>query len=264
MDVKKEILVIEGLVTGYGQHKNFVMVPGYAVSLTAYTGEMISLLGVNGSGKSTLLKSIPGIIKAKEGKINVAGKNPYKLSNSEVSRIISTATTEILSFAYITVFDFVALGRYVYTNIFGKLHDDDINVIHSSLADTNLLAIRDKYVFHLSDGEKQRAIIARTLAQDTPLILLDEPTAFLDIPNKHEILYMLRNLAVKRKKTIIFSTHDIHAALQLSDKIILLGSRELIYKTPDQIIAGNDLPAEFNSENIVFDKNLTNFVFKNI
>ncbi len=257
----ENIIYTRNLVTGYVTGKGFIPVPRFPVNISARKGDLIALIGINGSGKTTLLKALSGLHPVKSGDVNILNLNPGNAGRLDFAKVLSIGTTDPVKVAYTTVFDFVSLGRFPYAGFFGRLNDSDNEIINKAIDETGLNYKKDAIVSQLSDGEKQRVMIARTLAQDTPVILFDEPTAYLDIPNKYEILNLLKNLTEKYQKTILFSTHDLQAALQISDRIWLLTGTGLMNKIPEQLIMDGDLKKGFNTPKVHFDEDLTNFVF---
>ena len=191
-----------------------------------YRGELVSLLGRNGCGKSTLLQTLSGLLPPVGGSYQIAGAS---CSGGGVSKNLSLVLTERISLENTTVHDIVALGRLPYTDYLGTLHEEDEYRICSSLASVGLQPVelwKDHYFNALSDGEKARVLIAKALAQSTPVILLDEPTAHLDLPNRILVLELLRRLSHAEGKTILLSTHELDLALQMSDRILLMTPQE--------------------------------------
>lgn len=194
------------LTIGY---RNRVVQAGLNFAL--YSGEIVSMLGPNGCGKSTLLQTLSGLISP--------------LGGSFASDESALVLTESTSLENTTVHDVVALGRFPYTDYMGTLDEDDERIISESLASVGFIDVanwKDCFFNALSDGEKQRVLIAKALAQTTPVILLDEPTAHLDLPNRILVLKLLRRLAHEEGKTILISTHELELALQMSDRILLM------------------------------------------
>ncbi|OFX40387.1 MAG: hypothetical protein A2X08_15480 [Bacteroidetes bacterium GWA2_32_17] len=259
----ENIVTTKELITGYYNNGKFSAIPQYQINIAAKEGELIALIGSNGNGKTTLLKTLAGLQKYKSGEINIFGNSPKTANKLDFAKVLSIATTELLKIAYTSVYEFVMLGRYPYSNFFGKIKNDDIEIVNMALNETGIIHKKDELLNRLSDGERQRAVIARTLSQNTNVILLDEPTAFLDIKNKFEIFNLLKTLTLKFNKTIIFSTHDINTAIHIADKIWLLKTNCIINKIPEQIIFDDDLANEFNSDYLQIDKNSGNLNFIN-
>ena len=219
---------------------------GYRVQHTEYRvqtdlnfslneGELICMLGPNGCGKSTLLRTLAGLLPALEGEITMSGE---QLTMNGQSKKLALVLTERLSLDNTTVHDVVALGRYPYTSFMGGLSAEDETIIDKALAEVGFKdpAIGHSHFNAHSDGEKQRILIAKALAQQTPIILLDEPTAHLDLPHRILILRLLRRLAHEQNKTILISTHELDLALQLSDRIMLMTPQKgLVLDTPEAL-----------------------------
>ena len=198
------------------------------LSFSLYEGEMVCMLGPNGCGKSTLLRTLAGLQPPLGGDCFLTAQRSDSVSGLTAQRSMNVALvlTERLSLENTTVHDVVAMGRYPYTSFLGGLTETDEAIIAESLAQVGFLSTSS---FHLSpffnahsDGEKQRILIAKAIAQQTPVILLDEPTAHLDLPHRILILRMLRRLAHEQNKTILISTHELDLALALSDRILLM------------------------------------------
>lgn len=188
------------------------------------------MLGPNGCGKSTLLRTLAGLQPALNGSFKVV-----EFQRFNVQSAIAIVLTERLSLDNTTVHDVVAMGRYPYTSFLGGLSAKDEQVIAQSLSAVGLEGTEHTYFNAHSDGEKQRALIAKAIAQETPIILLDEPTAHLDLPNRIRILQLLRRLAHEQGKTILISTHELDLAIQLSDRILLLSENGVQLDTAAQL-----------------------------
>ena len=209
-----------------------------------HPGEMVCMLGPNGCGKSTLLRTLAGLQPALVGS--------FKLQNSEFliqHSSIALVLTERLSIENTTVHDVVAMGRYPYTSFLGGLSPKDEQIIEQSLNDVGLSGSAHTFFNDHSDGEKQRTLIAKALAQETPIILLDEPTAHLDLPNRIRVLQLLRRVAREQNKTILISTHELDLAIKLSDRIMLMTPQQGIQlDTPDKLREQNAFTAAFGMD----------------
>ena len=201
------------LTIGYGRH-----IVQRDLNFELHAGEMVCMLGPNGCGKSTLLRTLAGLQPALSGTFTTS------TLNSQLSTLphIALVLTERLSLENTTVHDVVAMGRYPYTSFLGGLSSIDEQIIEQSLRDVGLDGVGHTFFNDHSDGEKQRTLIAKALTQETPIILLDEPTAHLDLPNRIRILQLLRRVAREQNKTILISTHELELAIQLSDRIMLM------------------------------------------
>lgn len=216
-------------------------------------GMLTALLGRNGTGKSTLLRAIASLGEVQRGNIIIDGMPIGELNSVELARRIAFVNTERISVEALSVYDLVAIGRSPYTDWSGHLRGKDREIIERALRITGVEAMRNRYVESLSDGEAQRVMIARALAQDTPVILLDEPTAFLDLPNRYELCTLLTRLAHDERKCIIFSTHELDIALSLADSIALVDTPYLKHMPTDEMIASGNIERLFNSDNVAFD-----------
>jgi iron complex transport system ATP-binding protein len=221
------------LTIGYNQH-----VVQSNLSFSLNKGEMVCMLGKNGCGKSTLLRTLAGLQPALGGDFSFP-THDTRHQTSETPSNIALVLTERLSLDNTTVHDVVAMGRYPYTSFLGGLSAEDEHIIAQALEDVGLSdtlhPISDTPFNSHSDGEKQRALIAKAIAQETPIILLDEPTAHLDLPNRIKILQLLRRLAHEQSKTILISTHELDLAVQLSDRILLMSEQGVQLDTPDNL-----------------------------
>lgn len=218
-------ITTNNLTIGYDNH-----VVQRDVSFSLFAGEMVCMLGPNGCGKSTLLRTLAGLQPALNGSFKVV-----EFQRFNVQSAIALVLTERLSLDNTTVHDVVAMGRYPYTSFLGGLSAKDEQVIAQSLSAVGLEGTEHTYFNAHSDGEKQRALIAKAIAQETPIILLDEPTAHLDLPNRIRILQLLRRLAHEQGKTILISTHELDLAIQLSDRILLLSENGVQLDTAVQL-----------------------------
>lgn len=216
-------------------------------------GRMTALLGRNGTGKSTLLRAIASLGEVQGGAIEIGGRELSELSNAELARMIAFVNTERVSVEAMTAYDLVAVGRSPYTDWSGRLRSSDHEAIERSIRIAGVEHLADRYVDTLSDGECQRVMIAKALAQDTPAILLDEPTSYLDMPNRYELCTLLGRLAHDEGKCVLFSTHELDIALTLSDNIALVDTPQLLYMPTGEMIASGSIERLFDSPYIRFD-----------
>lgn len=223
------------------------------VSTRFSVGTMTALLGRNGTGKSTLLRAIASLGKVQGGEIWIDGRELSTLSSTELARRVAFVNTERIDVEALTVYDLVAVGRSPYTDWMGRLKDDDERIIERSMQIAGVEGMASRMVSTLSDGECQRVMIARALAQDTPIILLDEPTAFLDLPNRYELCTLLGRLAHDEGKCIIFSTHELDIALSLADTIALVDTPTLKHLPTTEMISSGNIERLFDSEYVSFD-----------
>jgi iron complex transport system ATP-binding protein len=248
----KQILSIDSLKIGYvSGKKNIVLLP--PLSATANKGELIGVLGRNGIGKSTLLRTLTGLQPMLGGEIYLAGKNLGDYSRIDLAHKVGYISTEIVKVSNMRVYDLVALGRFPHTNWIGKINSIDNEIIMNAIEKTSMSAFCNRFVSELSDGERQKVMIARILAQDTDIMIMDEPTAFLDIGSKYEILHLLHLLTQKNEKTIIFSTHDLHMAISQSDKIWLILDSQLREGAPEDLMIDGEFNHLFDSSSVTFN-----------
>lgn len=212
---------LKNLTTGYITSRGRIAIQR-DITAQLKKGEFTCLLGPNGAGKTTLLRTLAGFMPPLGGSILIDGVNISLLSPAELSKKIGVVLTEHPSVSSMTVEQLVALGRSPYTGFWGRLADRDRRIVEDALAATGTASLKDRLVDTLSDGERQKVMIAKSLAQETKVIFLDEPTAFLDYPSKADVMRMLRRLAHEDGKTILQSTHDLNMALALADKVWLV------------------------------------------
>ena len=218
------MIELKDLTIGYAQ-KNNTKVVASGINATLHSGRLTCLIGANGIGKSTLLRTLSAFQPPLSGEIFIDNESPIPLStltDKQLSRLIGVVLTEKPDVQNMTVFELVGLGRSPYTGFWGRLNEEDKEVVKESLRLVGIESLQDRLIQTLSDGERQKAMIAKALAQQTPVIYLDEPTAFLDYPSKVEMLTLLRHLARETGKTIFLSTHDMELALQIADELWLM------------------------------------------
>lgn len=242
------MIQLKELTLGYGQR---VLLDKVSAQVTG--GQLIALLGRNGTGKSTLLRAIMGLEKTQTGEIILQGENIASLKPEKLARNISFVTTDKVRISNLRCEDVVALGRAPYTNWIGQLQAEDKERVAEAMRLVGMTDYAEKTMDKMSDGECQRIMIARALAQDTPVILLDEPTAFLDLPNRYELCLLLKRLAQEEGKCIIFSTHDLDIALSLCDFIMLIDNPQLYSLPTQEMVDSGHIERLFRNESITFD-----------
>ena len=242
------ILKAENLTIGYGEKA-----VQRGLNLEAQARDLICLTGTNGSGKSTLLRTLAGLQPALGGKVMIGGNDIASLNVHQRSTLFSLVLTDDIDVERLTVRELVAMGRFPYTNWAGALSKKDEEIIDKALKDVHLSHKANAMINHISDGEKQRAVIAKALTQDTPLVLLDEPTAHLDLPNRIEIMLLLRRLSVTTGKSFILSTHELDLALQMADKIWLMTPKGMEIGMPEDLMLTGSFQSAFGSESFSFD-----------
>ena len=202
------MIQLNDVEVGYTSNKGNISVFRH-LTMAFQAGELVGLMGDNGVGKSTLLKTITGTLKTLSGTVMLDGKNIDAYSSAGLAQYLSIVVTEKIGGFNLTAWDVVASGRTPYINVLGKLEQKDKDIIEAALQKLNILPLKDKLMDELSDGQKQKVMIAKSLAQQTPVIILDEPTAFLDYNSKHLLFKILKELCETEHKLIIVSSHDL-------------------------------------------------------
>lgn len=262
MEGRKEILSFESLLIGYSSGKNRkILLP--PLNARAYQGELIAMIGQNGIGKSTLLRTITGLQNTLDGTVIIDGKPIGSYSRIDFARSIGYISTEPVRVSNMKVYDLVALGRFPHTDWLGKLTGKDHDIIMDAIEKVGMHFFINRYFNELSDGERQRVMIARVLAQDTDILVMDEPTAFLDIKSKYEIVHLLHDLSKKRGKTIIFSTHDLNIAVSEADKVWLILKDSFEEGAPEDLIIGGAFDELFKDSLVRFNQTDGSFTFRN-
>lgn len=248
---------VSGLVIGYEKPVKKILLPELNFSLEP--GKLISLIGGNGIGKTTLLRTLTKLHKPLAGSISILNSPLEKINKAALAKDISLVLTHPPASMNLSVREFIALGRYPHTNWLGKLNDNDNQKIAKAITVTEVRPLLDYKCYQLSDGQYQRIAIARSIAQDTPIIILDEPTTHLDLYHRAYVLKLLKNLAEQHNKTILFSTHEIDLALQLSDQVLMLQPDKILLDTPEEIIKSGMLNQMFPKDTIYFDPEAKQF-----
>ncbi|WP_435622713.1 ABC transporter ATP-binding protein [Flagellimonas sp.] len=248
MDVKNQILTVDNLSIGYPS-----ITVAKNISFALEKGSLCAIVGINGIGKSTLLRTLGGLQSKKSGEIRVDDHPLESLSPLQLAQKRSVVLTEKTTSKNLTVQELIALGRQPHTNWLGKLTKKDRSRIEKSINTFLLDKLRHKKCHELSDGQFQRVLIARAMAQDTSLILLDEPTTHLDLHHKVQILKLLQELAHEQHKTILFTTHEIDLAIQTCDFMLILDGNQNPFGEPCQLIEAKHFDSLFPSEMVQFD-----------
>ena len=269
--MNNETIQLRDLSIGY-QTKHSVKTVAASINGAIRSGELTCLLGANGVGKSTLLRTLAAFQPQISGEIFIveSGKRNIPLSSltdKELSKVIGVVLTEKPDVRNMSVRELVSLGRSPYTGFWGTYTDEDLRIVDEAIEMVGITDLTRRPVHTLSDGERQKVMIAKALAQQTPVIFLDEPTAFLDYPSKVEALQLLRRISREAEKTIFLSTHDVELALQLADTIWLMRKEEgdvtkfgeggrspVTIGSPEELAASGDLGHFIERQNIVFDK----------
>ena len=243
------MIELQHLTVGYGEKAVLT-----DISQTLAAGQMVSLLGANGAGKSTLLRTLAGFQPPLAGKVLIDGCNLHSLSPAERSKAVSVVLTERVEVPYMKVEDLVGMGRSPYTGFFGRLDKEDRAIVAEAIGMVGIAHLAQRTVDTLSDGERQKALLAKALAQQTPIILLDEPTAFLDFHAKVSTLRLLLRLAHETNKTIFLSLHDVEMAIQLSDALWIVQDGEISTGTTASLTQSGTMGRFLQGEGITYDK----------
>lgn len=245
---------LHDLSTGYRSRREEKVISQH-LELAIAPGEVVMLMGPNGSGKSTLMHTMAGLLPPLSGEVIISGKPLSSLGMKELAHLLSLVLTERIPAGNMSISDIVAVGRYPYTGFRGSLRPEDKVVIREALTACHLDGMQERLYSTLSDGEKQRVMIARALAQETPLILLDEPTAHLDLPSRLEVTTMLRSLARSLGKSILISTHELDLALGWADTIWLMDrAGEIVSAAPEDLILDGHIERVFGAPTLSYDR----------
>lgn len=252
--MNKETIRLDDLSIGYSIKKHHTKEVASHIQATIRSGELTCLLGENGVGKSTLLRTLSAFQPKLGGHIWLLGREVESYTDRQLSRIISVVLTERCEIRNMTVRDLVGMGRSPYTGFWGRLSPNDWEVVDRSIRLVGIEVLASRMVHTLSDGERQKVMIAKALAQETPIIFLDEPTAFLDYPSKVGIMQLLYRLIQTTEKTIFLSTHDLDLALEIADKIWLMERKQgITVGTPEDLALSGRLKSFFSGRGVVFD-----------
>ncbi len=248
-----ETIVLNNLSIGYTAKGNEKVVANQLHGVIR-AGELTCLLGQNGIGKSTLLRTLSAFQPKLSGSVLLHGREIDSYTDKELSRMIGVVLTEKPDVQNMSVMELVSMGRSPYTGFWGTLTSEDRQIVDEAIQLVGIVSLEGRMVHTLSDGERQKVMIAKALAQQTPVIYLDEPTAFLDFPSKVEIMQLLHRLAQDEQKTIFLSTHDVELALQIADCLWLMEPTGLSVGSPLQLAAQGVLSRFIERDGIIFDK----------
>ncbi len=244
------MIKIDNITTGYKRiRKKGKDKPIHSnLNLEIHRGELICLIGANGSGKSTLIKTLNGNLKPLKGSIEIDGVNINNIKPNNLAKKIGVVLATFPIIDNIKSSEVIAMGRYPYCGMFGKLNENDNIVIEQAVEAVGIQKLFNLYFNQMSDGEKQKVMIAKTLAQETPYIVLDEPLAFLDYPSRLDIMELLKGLAKNHNKGILFSTHNLEMALDICDKIWLMDTKREFAESSSATITHELLEKFFNKK----------------
>lgn len=263
--MKQAVLTTTNLAIGYAKSKGKKIdsiQENLNISLNA--GELTCLLGINGVGKSTLLRTLSNMQLPLRGDILLYNKNLKTYSETDLSTLLGLVLTDKTAIGGFSVREVVGLGRYPYTGFFGKLGEKDKAIVDKAMDEVSINHKANNYLAELSDGEKQKVMIAKALAQECPVIILDEPTAFLDVINRFEIITLLHKLAIEQNKAILLSTHDMELAFTLADRLWVMGkNKPLKTGITEDIVLSDTIDRYIGNPNISFDNKSGRFVSQN-
>ena len=260
-DSLRKSFYLNNVTTGY-RSKSKVSFSSKALNASLYGGQLTCLLGTNGVGKSTLIRTLAGFQKPLDGSISLFGKPLDDFSPTELSHHLGVVLTDKVPAGGLTAFELVSMGRIPYTGFWGNLSSHDRKIVSDSIRKVGMQGFEQRRLCNLSDGERQKLMIAKALAQQTDVILLDEPIAFLDFPSKIELLQLLRSLAHESGKSILLSTHDLDLALQAADCLwLLLNNGSLLQGTPHDLAKNGALDFFFSPLGIKFNRDNLQYLF---
>lgn len=258
-----ETLKTFNLTIGYTSRKRSRLVVAEKINVRLDPGEFVCLIGPNGAGKSTLLRTIAGLQKPLDGDVTLNGASVYNLPPGEIARHLSVVLTDRPTVGFMTVYSVVTLGRYPYTNWAGGLSSRDEEIVWKAIKTVGIEELSDRLLNELSDGERQKVMIARALAQEPKIMVLDEATAFLDLPRRVELMLLLRKLARESNIAVLLSTHDLDLALKSSDRLWLLPKGgPIITGVPEDLVLNGSFSSVFDGSSAAFDRGSGTFIFE--
>jgi iron complex transport system ATP-binding protein len=249
------LLHTRDLQTGYLSGSRRTVITQGPLDLEILAGQLICLLGPNGAGKSTLLRTLAGLQPALQGSIEIEGEATKRLTPVQLAKKVSLVLTDRVASSNLTVYSLVALGRYPYSSWLGLLSEADKSVIEWAVSMTGIESLIDRKMHTLSDGENQKVMLARALAQDTPILMLDEPTAHLDLPSRIQLMRLLHRLARQTHKGILLSTHELDLALQVAGEVWLLQPGGQLHRgAPEDLVLNGVFEEAFVKDGVLYDK----------
>jgi iron complex transport system ATP-binding protein len=262
---RQEVIKLENVATGYPGTRGRASIVTENITAALRTGELTCLLGPNGAGKSTLMRTIAGMQPALAGTVFVGDTDVRKMSAKDLARVVSVVLTDRATVGMLPAYSLVALGRHPHTNWLGDLTDADHAAIRHAMEMTGASEFAHRLVTELSDGERQRVMVARALAQEPRIMVLDEITAFLDLPRRVDMMSMLRQLAHETGRAMLLSTHDLDLALRASDRIWLLPKNgQLAVGAPEDLVLSGTFESAFASEGVEFEPELGSFRIRSV
>lgn len=252
--MRKPLFSTHNLEIGYINGKPARKVVGSELNLELYQGEFVCLVGPNGAGKSTLLRTLTGLQPSLGGEIFLSGEKLAHFTRKELANEISVVLTSPIEVGAMTVNELVGMGRFPFTGLFDRMNERDWKVVQQSLQMVGMLGFEERMVHKLSDGERQKVMIARALAQEPRILVLDEPTAYLDLPGRVSVINLLHELARYHGKTVLTSTHDLDLAMRSADRLWLMSpGGKIISGAPEDLVLSGDFQRIFARDRISFD-----------
>ena len=254
MTKRKPAVHTRDLTIGYRTSRKSDVVIAEKLNLTLKRGELVGLLGPNGAGKSTLLRTLAGMQKPLAGQVMLSGEDAHRIKSRDLARHLSVVLTDRPNIGLMNGYALVALGRHPYTDWVGRLSQYDKAVVRWAVDAVHADDIAERPVMELSDGQRQKLMIARALAQESDVILLDEPTAYLDLPRRVETMHLLKHLAHETHRAILLSTHDLDLALRSTDALWLMADGRIRSGAPEDLVLSDAFEETFRSDSLTFDK----------
>lgn len=253
------VLHASALSIGYRSGRDATRLVASGLDVALRRGEIVCLLGPNGTGKSTLLRTLSGLQPPLAGRVLLDNEDVHRLPPAARGRRLSVVLTDRVTAGMMTGYDIVALGRHPHTDWRGTLGSRDHDVIERALVSTDAAALASRQISELSDGERQRVMVARAVAQEPAVMILDEITAFLDLPRRIEIMRLLATLAHDSGVATVVSTHDLELALRVADRVWLFGRNGFVAGAPEDLVLSGAFDRAFASEGVEFDRHLGTF-----